>query len=209
MMKKMTNQKNELIRKFSHFFLILAPILYYHLGKWESLQIFAIITAVIVTLDYLRCNNERFKNILNKIFLPILREHEIKENKLSGASFAALGACVTFVLFKAEIAITAFMILVFSDSAAAIISQKFPSRPFFEKSLSGAIAFSSVGLMVLFSCGYFFDVNIWFYFFAIFSLACTTIIESRPSFLRIDDNFTIPVSFAVIMTVFDLIWNFV
>ncbi len=209
MMKMMESQKNELIRKSAHFLLILVPITYYYLGKWESLKIFAIITAIIVSLDYLRCKNDKFKNILNKIFSIVLRKHELEENKLSGASFAAFGACVTFSLFKAEIAITAFMILIFCDSAAAIINQKFPSRPFFEKSLYGAIAFFVVGIIVLFSCASFFDGNIWFYFFGIFTLACVTIIESRPSLLRVDDNFTIPVSFAVIMSVFDLIWGFI
>jgi dolichol kinase len=200
--------KNEVYRKAFHILLILAPIAYYQLGKWLSLAIFASIATIVVSLDYARRSNPAVKTVFAKIFGIILREHELAGDKLCGASWVALAACINFLLFSPEIAVTAFSILVFSDAAAAIIGRKFPSRPFFEKTFNGAVAFFIVGLIVVVTCGALYHSRVWFYLFGLFALFSVTIIESRPSLLKVDDNFTIPIGFSVIMTTFDLMWNY-
>lgn len=200
--------RSELYRKVVHFLLLAVPITYLQLGKWQSLIIFASIACVIVPLDYMRRSNPMIQKFFVKIFGIILRSHELSGNKLCGASSACLAACITFFFFKAEIAVTAFIILVVSDAFAAIIGRNFPSNPFFEKSISGASAFFVTGLMVLIGCGMYFDVKFWFYLFGVFALFCVTILESRPDLTKIDDNFTIPIGFSVIMTIFDIMWNY-
>lgn len=200
--------KKELLRKFLHAFLILIPIAYYELGKWQSLLIFAPATIFIVSLDYLRRHDPKIQMFFIKIFRPVLREHELTGDKLCGASWVGLATCLNFFLFKEEIAITGFAILVISDLMAALIGKSIVSRPFFEKSLAGSAAFFISGLIILFSCGAFFDSRIWFYLFGLFALFCVTIIEARPSLIQIDDNFTIPITFSVVMSFFDIIWNY-
>jgi len=138
----------------------------------------------------------------------ILRPHEIEGDKFCGASWVAFSTCINFLLFKPAIAVTAFLILVFADAAAAIIGKKFPSQTFFEKTLYGSSAFFAVGLIVLCACGGIYGEKFWFYFFGIFSLCVVTLIEARPSFFKVDDNFMIPISFSVIMTTFDIMWNY-
>lgn len=201
------NPTNETFRKFVHFALILIPIIYANLGKELSLKIFIPLTIIIVTTDYLRSKNPKIKNAVNKIFGLILKEHELKAEKLSGASFAALAACINFTFFKEEIAVTAFVILAICDSLAALVGKNVPSQPFFEKSRAGASAFFVSGFIVLFICGGIYDVKAWFYIFGIFSLFCVTVLESRPSFLNIDDNFVIPVAFSTILTFFSVMWG--
>jgi len=198
----------EISRKCFHLLLLIIPFTYYRLGKWPSLEIFSVVTAIVVSIDYLRRKSPKIQNIFIKIFSPILREHELKGDKLCGASFVGLAACITFALFKSPIAITAFVILAISDTAASMIGKTFPSQPFFEKSFLGSAAFLVTGFVVLLSCGSFFDVKIWFYLFGFFALLCTTLIEARPSLFKLDDNFTIPVSFSTIMAFFDIIWNY-
>ncbi len=202
------NLTQELYRKSIHFLLISVPVTYYFLGKWKSLAIFATVTTIVVALDYLRRSNPKIKIIFEKIFGSILRPHELTGDRLCGASWAGLAACLTFLLFKEEIAVTAFVILAISDAAASLVGKSFNSQPFFEKSTYGAAAFFSTGIIVILVCGGIYHAKFWFYFFGLFALMCTTIIESRPSFLDIDDNFTVPVSFATIMTFFDFIWNY-
>jgi dolichol kinase len=201
--------RNELYRKGLHFLLLLVPISYCYLGKWPSVAIFATIAAIVVPLDYMRRRNEKIKVIFEKIFGIVLRHHELEGNQLCGASFVAIAACVNFLIFKAEIAVTGFTILVISDAAAALIGRSFPSRPFFEKSLNGAAAFFITGLIILITCGFIFHSRAWFYIFGLFSLFVVTMIESRPSLLKIDDNLTIPLGFAITMTIFDLTWNYI
>jgi dolichol kinase len=200
--------RQELLRKAVHFLLILIPLTYYFLGKWQSLIIFAILTALLVPLDYARRTSPKLNQIFLKFFSPILREHEKDGSRLCGASWVAMAACVNFFLFKPEIAITAFLILVFSDGIAPLVGKSIPSQPFFEKSLAGSSAFLISGLMVVISCGIFFDSKTWFYLFGFFALFCITVIEARPNLFNIDDGFTVPIGFSAIVTFFDLMWNY-
>jgi len=199
---------NEFYRKILHLLLIIIPIAFCKLGKWKFLMIVAPITTLVVSLDYLRRKNPKIKIIFAKIFAPILRGHELDGDKLCGASWVGLAACLNFFLFKEPIAVTAFTILVICDAMAALVGRTFPSQPFFEKSFNGSAAFFISGFIILLTCGSIFHVKIWFYIFGFFALFCAMMIEARPSFLKVDDNFTIPIVFSSIMAVFDLIWHY-
>ncbi len=202
------NLARESMRKALHFLLIILPLSYYHFGKWPTLAVLAPIATFVVALDYMRQNNQKINSFFVAILRPVLRDFELDGKKLCGASFVALGSCITFLIFKEIIAITAFTILVISDGLAALVGKAIPSRPFFEKSLAGALAFAISGLAVLVICGMIFGARPWFYIFGLFALFCVTMIESRPSFLGIDDNFAIPVVFCLIMAFFDFLWNY-
>ncbi|MBP7709746.1 MAG: hypothetical protein KA100_01580 [Rickettsiales bacterium] len=202
------NLQHEFYRKCLHLLLLVIPMTYSFLGKWQSVKIFAAVTLVVVTLDYLRRKSALIKKIFAQIFGSILREHELSGDKLCGASFVGLAACINFSLFKAEIAVTGFLILVISDTLAALVGKGIPSRPFFEKSLAGSSAFFISALVILVMCGVNFHAGYWFYLFGAFAVFCVTMFEARPSLLNIDDNFSIPLGFAVILTFFDLAWNY-
>lgn len=199
--------KNELYRKILHVLLILIPISFCLLGKSLFLLIFVPIASIIVFLDKFRGKNQQINQLFLKIFSPILRQHELTGQKLCGASWVALAVIVNFAIFSKEIAVTSFVVLIICDAAAALVGKSVKSEPFFEKSIAGALAFLGSGVFVLIICGLIFDVRAWFYFFGLFALACTAIIESRPSLFKIDDNFTIPIAFSSILAFFDFAWN--
>lgn len=198
--------KSEFLRKSLHFLLIFIPISFCFLGQSLFLAIFVPIALIVVGLDYFRKKNPKIREIFLKIFKPILRPHEMGGEKLCGASWVALATIITFFLFKKEIAVTAFMILVISDALSALVGKAYPSRPFFEKSYNGAVAFFASGVVILLVCGLIFSVPFHFYFFGLIALVATTIVESRPSLFHIDDNFTVPLSFATVLTFFELVW---
>ncbi len=202
------NLQNEFYRKCLHLLLLVIPLTYHYLGKWKALMIFAPITLIVVCLDFARRYSPKIKNIFAKIFGPVLREHELNGNKLCGASFVGLATCLNFSLFKPTIAICGFLILVISDTAAALIGKSYPSKPFFEKSSAGSLSFFIFGLLILFGCGVGFHEGAWFFVFGIFAVFCVTMFEARPSIFNTDDNFVIPIGFSVIMTFFDLVWNY-
>ncbi len=198
----------ELARKTFHIFLLTLPLGYYLLGRWNALKIIAPITAIIFLLDYYRGKNKTIEAIFNKMFGIILRQKEQKD-QLLGITWTFLSACAIFLLCEKEIAIISFLILAICDFLAAIVGKTIKSKPFFEKSFAGSCAFYISGVIILFASVAFFNLGFWFFFFALFALFATTIIEARPSYFSIDDNFTIPVSFAAIMTIFDLMWNII
>ena len=203
------NLTNEIFRKSMHFALIIIPITYYQLGKWPSLKIFAAVSAVIILADYLRITDNNLRRSFNNLLGPILRADEANGKNLSSASFTAISACIIFLFFNEKIAITAFLVMIFADGIAPICSKNIKSEPFFEKSLANAMSFFITGIMVIISCTIFFDAGLVFLFFALFSLACATLVESRPSIFKVDDNLTVPLSFSIIMSFFDMAWNFI
>ncbi|MBU6141042.1 MAG: hypothetical protein KGP29_05780 [Proteobacteria bacterium] len=202
------NLANELYRKALHFLLILIPIFFCYLGKWKTLIIIAPIALIIISLDYMRRSNSKIQEIFLKMFRHILRPHEITTEKFCGASAVMLGACINFFFFKKEIAVISFVILVISDALSAIVGKAIPSKPFFEKTCAGTLAFFTSALAILIILGLNFHVSFWFYFFGIFSVACVTMVEARPSLLDIDDNLTIPLTFSCLMTGFAFMWGF-
>lgn len=203
----MTLQR-EFYRKSFHLLILIIPMTYHFLGKWESLRIFATATAIFVSVDYLRRRVPFIKKIFTKLFSSLLRDHESSGENLCGVSFVALAACVNFAVFKPEIAITAFLILALSDAAASLVGKGIMSRPFFEKSFAGSAAFFVSSVMILIACGVVFKMAAWFYIFGLFAVFCVTMLEARPSFFGIDDNFLIPIAFSTVVTFFDLAWNY-
>lgn len=202
------NIANEIYRKSLHFLLILFPIFYCFLGKWKAMLIIAPIATVIVLIDHFRRVSPKLQEIFVKIFGSVLRPHEIEnKDKLSGASSVMIAACINFLLFRPEIAVISFSILVISDGLAAIVGKAIPSQPFFEKSRAGALTFFISALLILIVCGLHFHVHWWFYLFGIFSVVCVTVIESRPSLLDVDDNISIPLTFSLLMTGFVFMWG--
>jgi dolichol kinase len=202
------NLKIESYRKFLHFLLIIIPIFYILFGAKITTIILAPITVLITSLDYLRRKNLKINLFFNRFFGLILRESEKTGEKLSGASFVFLGATINFLFFKPAIAVCGFTILVISDGLAALVGKAYPSRAFFEKTFSGSLAFFVSALLVLIICALSFEMSFWFYFFGFFTVACLTIIEARPSLFKIDDNFLIPIFFAIEMSFFDILWNY-
>jgi dolichol kinase len=202
------NLARESLRKSLHFTLILLPILYCYFGKWPFLMVLSPIAAIVIGLDYLRRDRPKLNQFFIAILRPVLRDFELGGKKLCGASFVVLSACFVFLIFSKEIAVTAFTILVISDGLAALVGKAVVSQPFYEKSLAGAAAFAISGFAILVTCGIIFDSRAWFYLFGLFALFCVTMLESRPSLLGIDDNFTIPAGFAAIMGFFDILWNY-
>jgi dolichol kinase len=200
--------RDEIYRKIFHLTLLLVPIGYYFLGKWKLLSILIPISVIIISLDFYRRKHQKIQSHFIKIFGPILLEHQIEQNKFCSASYACFATTLIFLLFKAEIAILGVLILVICDSAAAIIGRNFSSEPFFEKTLYGSAAFFVSGVLVLISCGLHYDFKFSLYIFGLFALFVATMIEARPSLLHIDDNFTVPFSFALTMSIFDIIWNY-
>jgi dolichol kinase len=202
------NFKHEVYRKSFHILLLIFPITYCFLGKWPSLIIFASLTTLVVSLDYFRRKNPKINNLFVKAFGLILRDSEKTGEKFCGASYVGIAACIVFLLFKKEFAVTAFAILAISDALASLIGTRYPSRPFFEKSINGSLAFGLSAFIILIVSGLFFHQTAWYYFFGTFAVFCVTMFEARPSFVEIDDNFIIPVGFATIITFFDLVLNY-
>jgi dolichol kinase len=125
----------------------------------------------------------------------LLRKHEKDEKKknLNGATYVFISALIGVVLFPKVLFLTAFPILIISDSTAALVGRKFGKHKFLAKSLEGTLAFFiSASIVVLFTPKLL-NGSITEYMIGIFAAAIGAIVENV-SFGLADDNLSIPVA---------------
>ncbi|HEX2983266.1 MAG TPA: dolichol kinase, partial [Ignavibacteriales bacterium] len=101
------------------------------------------LTLTVLILDWLRYSNPAFAKLFYIVFGFLLRAHEKDERKrnLNGATFVLISAVICVLIFPKIFFITAFSILIISDTSAALIGRKFGRTKFLSKSLEGTTAF--------------------------------------------------------------------
>lgn len=186
--------RDELVRKLIHLSSLSIPIIYYFISTGTAAAILGVVTAIALLLDIVRHFHPSVGNIFYKIFGFLLRKHEVdeKQKSLNGATYVLIAALVGVLIFPKIIFITAFSILIISDSMAALIGRKFGRHKFLLKSFEGTLAFFvSACIVVLFTpkIGNF-PEEYTIGFAAAFVGAIIENISSR----LIDDNLSIPLS---------------
>jgi len=186
--------RDELVRKLIHLSSLSIPIIYYFISTRSAAIILGILTAVALLLDLTRHFHPSFGNIFYKIFGFLLRKHEIdkKQKNLNGATYVLISALVGVLIFPKVVFITAFSILIISDTMAALIGRKFGRHKFLLKSLEGTLAFFVSACIVVFftpKIGNFPEEYI-----IGFSAAFVGAIIENVSTRLIDDNLSIPLS---------------
>lgn len=197
---------NEFIRKGIHLCSLSMPILYYFIPQSTALQIIIPVTLAALTLDVLKFFHKPTFDLYHKLFGQILRKHEKVESKktLNGASWVLISATFCVLVFPKIIAITAFAILIISDTFAALVGRRFGTKKYRDKTVEGSTAFILSAFVVIL-----FTPKVAHlpgeYLFA-FIAAIIGAISEIFSFDIIDDNFAIPVSIG--FTLWFLYWLF-
>lgn len=186
--------RDELYRKLIHLTSLSIPIVYYFISQETAALILAILAGLALIIDLARYLHPEVGKIFYKIFGFLLRKHELdhKKKNLNGATYVLISALIAVLIFPKVIFITAFSILIVSDSLAALIGRKFGRRKFLSKSLEGTLTFFiSACIVILFTpkVGGFIDE----YIIGFISAFVGAIIENI-SFSLIDDNLSIPLS---------------
>ena len=186
--------KDELFRKLIHLTSLSIPIVYYFISTESAAIILAVLAGVALIIDLARYFHPEIGKIFYKIFGFLLREHEVdhKKKNLNGATYVLISALISVLIFPKPIFISAFTILIISDSLAALIGRKFGRRKFLSKSFEGTLTFFiSACVVILFTpkIGNFFEE----YLIGIIGSFVGAIVENV-SFKLIDDNLSIPLS---------------
>ncbi len=200
----------ELLRKIIHICSLSIPISYYFLSYSATLSIIIPCTLLALFVDYGRFYLKWLNRFYNWLFHSILREHERDSERklLSGGSYVLISACLCILIFPKIIAITAFSILIISDTASALIGRRFGKNHFLDKSFEGTVAFIvSAWVVVIFTP----KIGIgWGEYIPGFIAAIVGgIIEAMSVRLRVDDNFSVPISISVTMWILYLLLSLV
>jgi len=121
----------------------------------------------------------------------VLREKE--RFTLMGATYFLFSSLLTILVFPKSIAIASLLILILSDTAAAIVGKWIGRIRIFNKTLEGSAAFLFLALLI-----------VWLYprldrLAGSLAAFGATLIEMLP--LGLDDNLTIPMMAGAIMVV--------
>lgn len=160
-------------------------------------------TLVSVGIDVARRYHAPTRTMLTHLVGPLLRAHETDQSRLTltGASWVLIAATLTLSAFPTIVGVTAFTVLIVSDTSAALIGRRFGQRPFLDKSLVGTTAFAVSGIAVVAFYAVTYDLPVPFMIWGIIAAVVSSIVEAGSVRLHLDDNITIPFSFAVTMMV--------
>jgi len=187
--------KQELYRKLIHLSSIVYPISYFFVSK----QLMSILLITLFLLCFI-WDILRIKQInLFKFANIFLREKEINNKHLTGATWFLLSCSLVVVIFPQPVAILSILILIFCDTIAALIGKAFGKTkiPYIEKkSLEGFLAFIILGLIISYYFTNYF--NIPYNIYNPLAVIISAIIELIAKKIKIDDNFGITISFALI-----------
>lgn len=182
---------DELRRKSIHIACSLLPLGYYfYLSREQIVIICSIICILFLIAEFLRFTHGKSKQLFSLIFSSLLRDDE-KNKHITGATYLFLSATVTFIIFEKAIAIPAVLILTVSDSLAAIVGKMTDFGRFFNKSLSGSVAFFVSSVVIIRLC---LPELGWL---VMLVAVLITVIEALP--LKINDNILIGVGTAIIL----------
>jgi dolichol kinase len=191
--------RDELVRKLIHLCSLSIPIIYYFIPQITGIIILSIFTFLSVILDLGRYLSPGIGKIFYKFFGFLLRKHELDKRKrnLTGATYVFISALVSIIIFPKVIFITAFTILIISDSMAAIIGRKYGKHRFLFKSLEGTLTFFISAIIVVLLTPKI-EGSTSEYLIGFIAAAVGAIVENV-SFGLADDNLSIPLSIGLTM----------
>jgi dolichol kinase len=183
----------EILRKTIHLTSLLIPIIYYFIPKSTALAILVPLTLLFALSDLLRILHEPTGQLYEQFFGFLLRSHERlgRGRKLNGATWVLLSATLTLWIFPKVVFLTAFSILIVSDTSAALIGRRFGRHPFLKKTSEGALAFLLSALVVVLIAPKV-GTGIEEYLIGAAAALVGAIVESGAT--GVDDNVSIPLS---------------
>ncbi len=198
--------RDEVVRKLIHLCSLSIPIIYYFISKKDATIILGSVAAFALIIDLSRYFFKSLAKVFYDIFGFLLREHEVdhKKRNLNGATYVFISALICVIIFPKVFFITAFSILIISDTVAALIGRKFGKHKFLAKSFEGTLSFFiSASIVVLFTPKI---EGIMTEYLIGFAAAFVGAIIENISFGFADDNLSIPLSVGLTMWALYLIF---
>lgn len=192
--------KKELYRKLIHLSSLWIPALIYFAKPIISISVFAAIFIGDMILEYGNYKKWRWaRRTFGLLFYRALRNKELKRCQMqpSGGAYVMLAAIACTLLFPPNIAVVAMTIMLISDTCAALFGKAYGMRYLYKnKSLEGTAAFFISALVIMMLCNFILPVT----YASILAAFAATMAEVFEDKLDIDDNFSIPLSVGIILT---------
>ena len=180
----------EIKRKVVHLATLVIPIGYALTSEKTVILFLVPFFLALLWVDLLRHFHSGMASLFqNYFFRRVLREEE--KSTFMGSTYFIFSTILTILLFPKSIAIVSILILILSDTAAALVGKWIGRVKIFGKTLEGSMAFLLISLLI-----------VWIYpnlnrFSGSLAALGTTLIEVLP--IKLSDNLTIPLVAGAIM----------
>ncbi len=193
--------ESEIARKSVHLASLLIPIIYLNIEHTIGIFLLAWLAVISVTIDVMMRYHAPTRRVLLALIGPIMRTHELSRDKflLTGASWVLISALVTMAVFPKAVAVTAFTVLIVSDTFAALVGRRVPGPRFIDKSLIGTGTFVLTAWIVVSVYGNIYAMPWTYYIAGCIGSVVGAVIEAASIRLKLDDNLSIPFSMATTM----------
>jgi dolichol kinase len=176
--------RKEMLRKFFHFMevpvLIGYTLIRHYFNERLATLAITVLFLILLEIEYVRLEHN-FQ--IPEIFTTLLRKKE--QNNVTGTIFFIAATIIVFAAFDYPIAVTALLLTVFGDFAAAVIGIKFGKRHLYkDKTLEGTLAGFTMNCFI----GYLFLPEYPMIFLPMAFVA--TLVELLTG--KLDDNLTVP-----------------
>ncbi len=200
--------KKEFYRKAIHLSSLWIPLVIYFAETSVSELLFAILLLLDLVIEY--ANYRRLpwaRWLFARLFARTLREKETVRASFqaTGSMYVLAAALMCTVLFSKPIAIISLTVMLISDTAAALFGKAYGTRKLYKnKSLEGTAAFFMSALFVNMICNSIYPFGVT----SVFACLLATFAEMYEDKFGIDDNFSIPLSIGVVLTLSELAGNY-
>lgn len=186
-------------RKLFHLSSIWMAFAMHFMERSSSIPLFAALTLIVVMLESARHRHPVLMKSFNFLFGGMLREHK-RNHTFSGAVYVLLAAALSVILFPKSVAVTAFTIMIISDTFSALVGRRWGKHSMpGGKSVEGTAAFIVTGIVVVFACSYIYVGSSTFLLAGIAGVIGGAVIELFSKQLGLDDNLTITLAAGCIM----------
>ena len=195
--------RQEIKRKLIHVSSLWMVVCIYLLEQQVAVSLFFTLFCCLFVYDWLR-----FKGKLHGAFFlffsSVLRSKESSGFRLTGATWMLVATTLCTLFFDRFIAFSAVLVLIVSDTCAALVGIRWGSVAMLDKSLQGSAAFFVTAWLCLAFSGWLFVLDSSWYLLAIIPALIATVAELVTGKIKIDDNLLIPISLAATMSL--IVW---
>ena len=170
--------------------------------QWVSCIIFFLLLLLTLVSEHDYANGGKYLGKLyGKLFSKMLR-NEVKKGQwiVSGGAPVLAAALMVNILFTPVIAASSLALMLTGDAAAALIGRKFGAHKLVNnKSLEGVLAFILAGSAAVFLVFAITGITGKYSIWGFISVIAGALAELFQKQLKLDDNFTIPLSCGIIL----------
>lgn len=193
--------RHEVYRKGIHLSSLWIPALIYFSGSYWAAIVFFLALIGDIMLEYGNYKRWRWARILFTLpFAFALRnkERQRKRFTVTGSVYVLASSLICTLLFSHIIAAISLTVMLISDTLAALVGKAVGGRKIYQnKTLEGTVAFfiSALIIMMLFNPLYTFT------YASVIACFAATFMELFERWFELDDNFSIPLTIGIILTI--------